>query len=370
MAVWLIGSAGASASQVDLESWSTYRTPHFTILSNAADERAAEIAATLEQFRAAFSQWSPELELVSPVPTRILAFSDADSYAPFKSGRDSKRAQILGQFLGHRDGNFITLNADPQYLGGFGVVLHEYVHYLVQHNFPAVPRWFNEGLAEYYSTFLVDGEAAVIGGGVERHVHWIRTHDDLRLADLIATTGRTDPVHPSDEVGQFYAVSWGLVHYLLSTEGDRGEQLADFLDRAALGEPPVAAFEEAFDLRIEDLEDDLEAYFLGATLPAARVPLERLARTSASRSSAPRPPTWRASSLIWWCDRARKRVPRASTTSPWPMTRGTPRHTPGWPTCAISRAGWRRPSCFTRTRSSWARPTPAPICSTAGICSP
>lgn len=276
------GGVAAGASQVDLESWSTYRTPHFSILSNAENERAVEIVTTLEQFRAAFSQWSPELELVSPVPTRILAFRDADSYTPFKTGRDGKGAQILGQFLGHRDGNFITLNADPRFLGGFGVVLHEYVHYLVQHNFPAVPRWLNEGLAEYYSTFRVDGDAALVGLGVERHVHWIRTHDDLRLADLLETTGRSGQVHPGDSdgdgdgVGRFYAVSWGLVHYLLSTGEDRGTQLADFLELAAAGEPPVAAFEQSFDLRLSDLEDDLEAYFLGPSLPAARVPLERL----------------------------------------------------------------------------------------------
>ena len=265
-----------AAAEIDFEAWSTYRTPHFTILSNADRDRALEIAAGLERFRAAFSQWSPELELNSPVPTRILAFRDADSYAPFKSGRESDRARILGQFLAHRDGNFITLDADRRYLGGFGVVLHEYVHYLVQHNFPGVPRWFNEGLAEYYSTFTVDGEAALIGVPVDRHLQWIKTHDDLRLADLLETTGQAAHLYNDEQVGHFYALSWGLVHYLLSNAGDRGSQLAEFLDLAAAGEPPGDAFEKAFDLRLTDLEDDLRRYYLAPELPVARVPLESL----------------------------------------------------------------------------------------------
>jgi tetratricopeptide (TPR) repeat protein len=210
------------------------------------------------------------------VPTRILAFRDEDAYAPFKSGHDRDDVKILGQFLGHRDGNFITLNADPRFLGGFGVVFHEYVHYFVQHNLPGVPRWFNEGLAEYYSTFVVDGDAAVIGLPVERHLGWIRSHDDLEIASLLESSAETGRSHSTEKAGRFYAVSWGLVHYLFSKTTEHASQLADFFDRTARGEAPSSAFEMAFSIRIADLEERLREYFLGPSLPAARISLRDL----------------------------------------------------------------------------------------------
>ncbi|MDH3743873.1 MAG: DUF1570 domain-containing protein, partial [Acidobacteriota bacterium] len=165
---------------------------------------------------------------------------------------------------------------DPRFLSGLGVVYHEYVHYFVQHNLPTVPRWFNEGLAEYYSTFATDAEAAVVGLPVERHLTWIRTHDELGLAGLLESGGHTDERHRAGQVGQFYAVSWGLVHYLFSSDIERAGQLAEFFERTAQGEEPVRAFESALDTKIGDLEKALKAYFLGATLPAARIGLDRL----------------------------------------------------------------------------------------------
>ncbi len=282
-------ASGLGAETLELEGWTSFESANFRVYSNADTERAIDLVHSLERFRAAFAQLAPELELRSPVPTRMLAFRDEESYAPFKSGRDRAGARILGQFLGHRDGNFITLNADPRFLGGLGVVYHEYVHYFVQHNLPTVPRWFNEGLAEYYSTFATDGEAAVVGLPVDRHVQWIRTHDDLGLSKLIRSGNEPGELHRDRKAGQFYAVSWGLVHYLFSSDIERAGQLAEFFERSARGADPVEAFETALELRVGDLEEELKKYFLGANLPAARVALDRLESSIAveARKTAP-----------------------------------------------------------------------------------
>jgi tetratricopeptide (TPR) repeat protein len=173
------------------------------------------------------------------------------------------------------------MNADTRLLGGVGVVLHEYVHYLVAHNFPGVPRWFNEGLAEYYSTFALEGEHAVIGRPVQRHLDWLRRDGRIDVGEVLEA-GHPSGGHSQVDAGHFYAVSWGLVHYLLSSSPEMGSRLGIFL--SAAGEPaPSSHFEDVFEVRLEELEDELERYLLAEGPPAGGVPLEGLKGSASVR---------------------------------------------------------------------------------------
>lgn len=270
-----------------LDEWSIASTDHFDLYSDADPARAAEIASSLELFRAVFSLLAPELDLDFPAPTYFFAFKDAEAYAPYKAVADAGGVKILGQFLSHRDVNYVTLNADPSHLGSFSVVFHEYVHYFVKSNFPGVPRWFNEGLAEYYSTFAVEGSRAVVGRPVERHLRWLARNAELRLEEVLGQADSSAGFNEAQKAGRFYAVSWILVHYLLSGGEERGDQLASFLsDTEAAGEPRDA-FESAFDLRLADLEDELRSYLLTPSLPAAAVALESLPAAEVAVRQAP-----------------------------------------------------------------------------------
>ncbi len=270
--------AAPALAGVDPEGWTAVRSPHFTVYTNAAPERGGEIAASLERFRAVFAQLAPGIELKSPAPTKILAFRDARSYAPYKTSPDRRGSSILGQFLSHPDGNYLTLDAGTELLGAYAVIYHEYVHYFVRHNFPGVPRWFNEGLAEYYSTFETDGEMAYVGRPVERHLQWLERYGELDLGEVLTVQKAAGHrgVGSGRSAARFYAVSWALVHYLLSGETERLERAADFFLLLAAGEDPEEAFEEAFELRLGKLEQELEEYLRAGELPAAAISLQAL----------------------------------------------------------------------------------------------
>ncbi len=274
LAVMAAGTV-ARAQPIDLESWSRVETPHVTLLTDAEPRRGAEVAATLEQFRAVFAQLAPGLELEAPAPTHMIAFRDAERYAPYQRG-GGRGVSVLGQFLTSADGNVLTLNADPRFVGAFSVIYHEYVHYLVGTNLPDVPRWFNEGLAEYYSTFRIEGEHALIGRVVPRHQAWLSRHGIPSLAALLATEGRSGR-HGAEEVGAFYAGSWLLVHYLLSGDGDRIDQTAALLARLASGDDAIDALETIFGVRVSELEQRLADHLASDALPEARLPLAMLA---------------------------------------------------------------------------------------------
>ena len=282
----LILLATPSVAETTPAGWSEIRTEHFTIYSQTAAERAEEIARRLERFRATFARLAPALELRSPAPTKILAFRDKASYASYKAGREGAGALVLGQFLSHSDGNYLTLDASTERVGAFAVIQHEFVHYFARHNFPAMPLWLNEGLAEYYSTFESQGHEVVIGEHVERHVRWLTRASDLGLAEVLTATSASQQGHGGQETGRLYAVSWALVHFLLSKD-DRVEQLADYLFLLQEGEDSDAAFEEAFELRLSSLEEELAAYVRAGEFPTAR--LEVGGSESGLRVTAARP---------------------------------------------------------------------------------
>ena len=258
------------------EGWIAVSSPHFVVYTNAEVARGREIVASLERFRAVFAQLSPEIELKSPAPTKILAFRDRASYARYKTEPDRQGAQILGQFLSHPDGNYLTLDAGTQLVSGFAVIYHEYVHYFVRHNFPGVPLWFNEGLAEYYSTFEIDERQVQVGRPVERHLGWLQRHSELELDTVLGASESSGRRHGDRQAGRFYAVSWALVHYLLSGEAEHLDRAADFFLRLRDRQPVTDAFEEAFGLRIGQLEDELLRYIRAGDLPEATISLKHL----------------------------------------------------------------------------------------------
>ena len=271
----------AVAQPDDLESWQVVASPNITLFTDAELDRGVEIALTLEHFRAVFAQLAPAIELEAPAPTRFFAFRDAESYAPYKTRADSRGALILGQFLSHPDGNYLTLNADPRYVGGTAVILHEFVHYFVRGNFPDVPLWFNEGLAEYYSTFEADERSVRVGIPVARHVRWLRERGDFSLADVLSVSSG-DRGHGAGEVGELYAVSWLLVHHLLSGGPERLDQTARYLAMVSAGDDPEDAFEEAFDIRIATLEQRLRDYAQRDDWASASISLDQLPPVSIS----------------------------------------------------------------------------------------
>lgn len=247
------------AAEDDLSPWYEVRGPHLTVLTDASPEVGVVLALQLERFRAVFARLSPELELTSPAPLRILAFSRY-------GGSSAPGTRVLGQFLSGPEGDFLTLSADPG-ARSLGVVYHEFVHYLVRHNFPRVPLWFHEGLAEYYRTFTVapygDGERGIIGIPPEDRLGWLRRNLEWRLDEVLTAgsgAGARHRGHDARAVGRLYAVSWLLVHHLLSGEAEGLDATAAYLALLNAGEDPLDAFEEAFDARPWELEEELRRY--------------------------------------------------------------------------------------------------------------
>ena len=251
-------SANAPVSAKD--SWTSVRSKNFLLLGNASEKDIRRVGERLEQFRAVFSRLFTTLNVNSPVPTTVIVFKNDESYRPFKPSANS-----AGYFQPGPDVNYITLRITSDLNSqqdAFTIIFHEYTHLLVRNTSGNVPTWFNEGLAEYYSTFsITDDQKVVMGLPLASHVYLLRDNKMLPLRTLFQVDQNSPYYNEGDKQSIFYAESWALVHYLmLGKEGQRTTQLTKFVDLMSANVPMEQAFQQAFAVTFESMERELLAY--------------------------------------------------------------------------------------------------------------
>lgn len=235
--------------------WVSVRTKNFLLVGNASEKDIKLVGVKLEQFREVFTRFFPKINFKTPVPTTVMVFKNASSYAPFKI-----REQSSGHFQPGPDVNYIALTADIKG-DGFSVIFHEFTHLLVNNNFKNAPVWFNEGLAEYYSKFhMSEDQRVVLGYPIVSHVLHLRKNKLLPLRTLFEVDHKSAHYNESDKTSIFYAQSWALVHYLMIGKTGRDEQLNKFTELLDSRVPQERAFKEAFGTTLEAMETELANY--------------------------------------------------------------------------------------------------------------
>src|SRR5882672_8822946 len=240
------------------DNWVSVRSRNFFLVGNASEKEIRQVGLRLEQFREVFSRLFTKANFNSPVPTTVVVFKSDNSYKPFKPN-----ANTAGYFQPGPDVNYITLSTelrgeqDP-----FTVIFHEYTHLLVNNTSGNVPAWFNEGLAEYYSTFsITDDQKIRLGKVISRHVYRLRESKMLPLRILFQVDHDSPYYNERDKQSIFYAESWALMHYLiLGHDGQRMPQLDKFLNLMSANVPVDKAFQQAFAMSIEAMEKELREY--------------------------------------------------------------------------------------------------------------
>ncbi len=255
--------AATATPSVAKDTWTSVRSKNFFLAGNASEKDIRKAAIKLEQFRDVFTMLFPKAKLSSSVPTRVLVFKDKGTYKPFMPVYQGKINEVAGFFQPGSDINYITLTAELRDSHPYSTVFHEFVHSLTNENTIRLPTWFNEGLADYYSTFeITDGDKKVwLGKVVANHVLWLREKKFMPLPQLFAITTGSAEYNEKDKKGVFYAQSWAMVHYLmLGDNGKRRPQLSQFLRLLGNGVAQGEAFEQAFKTDYSVLEKELRDY--------------------------------------------------------------------------------------------------------------
>ena len=250
------------------DRWIEARTENFVLYSNARESLTRNIGLNLERLRRALGKLSGDLTVSSPLPTYIYVLRGGAFHDYV--GRGGPYGSTVGMFVSHRDGNYVAVNAardvDP-----YEVIFHEYLHYYLHNNTTAaIPVWFDEGVAEFYSTFTVHENQVDIGRPVQRHMAWLRANPTLPLERLFAV-GRDSPEYnEADKNGVFYAQSWAVVHILFGGQPDRWPRLLLFLELLEDGRPPEQALGDALGTTLDSLARDLASLIRSTELPYTR----------------------------------------------------------------------------------------------------
>jgi tetratricopeptide (TPR) repeat protein len=258
----LLAAASVSAAvplPSEKDQWIALSAGELRIYSNASERATKEIGTNLLRMRAAIGKVT-RLNVHSPLPTYVVVFRNERSFAPYRDALVRQRnATVSGLFLSSSVGNFIVMDAAAE--GGVDrVVYHELAHYFVRNTTAGLPLWFDEGMAEYYSSFAVDGEKISIGRPIPEHVYWLREYSLLPLARHFAVTQSSPEYSEGTRQGSFYAQSWALVHYLLTGGEETRRQLGQFLANIGAGQSNEEAFRGAFGNDFGALEQDLRSY--------------------------------------------------------------------------------------------------------------
>jgi tetratricopeptide (TPR) repeat protein len=290
--------------------WSMVRSQTLTVMGDQSADLLKDIASRLEQFRLVVGGAFRGAGGVPSLPTVVYVFGSRASMSPHLPIVNGKPLGVAGFMSRDGDVNRIVISADVLEESA-RVAYHEYTHLLVNNVTRALPLWLNEGLADYYSTFVPqdEGKAADIGRPVQDYVAVARRRwmplDQVIVTQSIAT-------HDQDRRNMFYAESWLLVHYLLTEVPNGLASINVYANKAAEGLQPAEAFLEAFGATPVAFDAKLRDYAKKPAFKLRRVPIDE--KGAAAREIAGPKRLSAAESEAWLGDlqRSAQRVQEAA----------------------------------------------------------
>jgi tetratricopeptide (TPR) repeat protein len=264
------------------DSWVSVRSNHLLVIGNGTDRDIRIVAARLEQFREVVTRIIARPEIESAVPTTVIVFKDDAAYRPFKTSENN-----AGYFQPGQDVNYITLSAETRGdQDHFNIIFHEYTHLIVNNSIGSSPAWFNEGLAELYSTLGISNTGIVVGRPIARHVTSLRENAFLPLRLLFQVDYQSPYYNETQKQSIFYAESWAFMHYvMLNRNGERAKQVITFLELLRAHEPLDQAVQKAFATSVENLEGEFRSYIQQDRFRSAETTLSSNAKPDLSMTS-------------------------------------------------------------------------------------
>lgn len=247
-------TAALPAAALAASTWRRVESNRWELLTDAGGSSAVQILTRLLDLRAALA---PELAALGGRPqaapaVRIILFRSARDFRPFQRGENNR-----GVFQSGLERDYIILaHSGEDTLRG---AAHELVHLELHHSTGPLPRWLEEGLAEYYSTAQRSAGRFVFGRPVAMHQRllaaepldsgpWSDPRRFLALRDDASLAAGAGGL--SHQVPLYYAQTWALVHNLMSRPAAQ-QNIARFAARLRDGIEQSAAFQEVFGQTID-----------------------------------------------------------------------------------------------------------------------
>jgi tetratricopeptide (TPR) repeat protein len=269
----------ASAGAAEQNPWLEIHSTHYTVITDAGEKKGAEVVLRFEQMRAVFGSLLMKDRVSEPVPLTILAFKNDKSYYQTAPLRQGQPIGVPGFFLAGEDQNFMVLNAFEE--ESWRAVAHDFAEMLLRYNYPPVQGWFDEGMAEYFSSIRLDDRRYEIGGDPELQSFFKedllgnqtpnrnlpRSFTELlsgqvwlALPDLLTMKHETATNSEGIRNTLFYAQSWMTMHYLLHEK--KLPETGTYFDLVENQHVPVEeAIQKAYGMSAAEFDRAVKDYF-------------------------------------------------------------------------------------------------------------
>jgi len=267
--------------------WLEARSEHFAIYSTLTPEETRELAVDLEVFRAAVGLFTNVRSLDPPIPVEIYAFGRAGDFRRFAPSRN------VAGFIRPNPRSYQVLLGRFRGVASRTILYHEYVHFLLRNNGGMLlPRWYDEGFAEFLGTAERRDETLVIGLPDPMRASWLVAAPPMEVEDVL-DPGTLGGFHER-QVARFYARAWLLVHFLSwdyeDPEGLRfTDRFSTYLSALGKGVAPAEALELAWGFGPSELDGMLNDT-VRKGVKTGSLPLEKLRYSDrVELGPAPRP---------------------------------------------------------------------------------
>lgn len=239
--------------------WCEYETPFFTVYTDMIEKDAMYTAEELLSFHHATSMFFAP-DAIEGTSLSIVLFRYPREFA-----REFNQSKFVGVMQPSFQEHLLLLAAVSNGNEYMEVAFHEYAHFIIRSRLHRpIPRWMEEGLAQYLATLQIESPGVASIGELSRRrvlVSFLETkHQDWNeILDVdIMNTDALD-LQPQ------YDVALGLVHYLVhGTQQSKTEhslqKINMLLERVNAGEDAFQAYLAIAQTNEEDLEGKLYDY--------------------------------------------------------------------------------------------------------------
>jgi tetratricopeptide (TPR) repeat protein len=279
----MVAAISPSAPAAEQSPWLEIHSTRYTVITDAGEKKGDEVALRFEQMRAVFGSLLMKERLSEPVPLTIIAFKNDKSYYQIAPLRQGQPIGVPGFFLAGEDQNFIVLNLFEE--ESWRAVAHDFGEMLLSYNYPPVQGWFDEGMAEYFSSIRLDDRKYEIGGDPELQsgptedllgnpsgvrappkssTELLSGQVWLALPDLLTMKHETLSDNEGMRHTLFYAQSWMTMHYLIHEQ--KLPQAGTYFDLVENQHVPVEeAIQKAFGVTPVEFDKAVKDYFHSLT---------------------------------------------------------------------------------------------------------
>lgn len=228
-------------SAAHAQTWREVKTANFTVVSDASEGRARNIAWQFEQMRAAMREGLPWVQVQLDRPVTIIAVKDENSMraiAPqYWEGRGMRPVSVS---VGGIDRHYIALRADAeveqQLMNPHNAAYRSYSAMTLGQSLDrTIPLWLGEGLSVILSNSIVRQREVVFGRPMPWTLETIKEGPRMPLPELFGIQRNTPSYRSSIGRERFDAQAWSLVHFMIFGNKDNGPARFDQMISALAG---------------------------------------------------------------------------------------------------------------------------------------